>query len=129
MNLGPSLTLAPFTYINVPALHYIQMNVYYHIGYHASILMMKNNDEFDANPGNDTTDEELKDEMGDHAVLDFGHGMTTSFGCSLSWKFIGVGFETRNDKLEYKSLSESDFGKDKYKFKSTLNRIYLQFRF
>ena len=131
MNLGPSLTIAPFTYINVPALHYVQMNVYYHIGYQASLLLMKNDDKYDVNqnPTKGSTEEELKDELGDHPALDFGHGMTSSFGFSINWKFIGFGFETRKANLEFKSLSESDFGKDKYKFKTTNNRVYLQFKF
>lgn len=131
MSLGPSLTLSPFTYINVPALHYIQMNIYYHLGYQASIIYMQNNDEYDANlsPAKGSTEEELKEELGDHPALDFGHGMTSSFGFSLSWKFIGVGYETRKSTLKYQSLSESDFGKEKYEFKSSYNRVYLQFKF
>lgn len=131
MNLGPSLTIAPFTYINVPALHYVQMNVYYHIGYQASLLLMKNDDTYDVNqyPVTGSTEEELKDELGDHPVLDFGHGMTSSYGFSINWKFIGFGFETRKANIEFKSLSESDFGNNKYKFKTTNNRVYLQFRF
>lgn len=131
MNLGPSLTLSPFTYINVPALHYIQMNIYYHLGYQASIIYMKNNDEYDVNqsPAKGSTEEDLHSTMGDHAVIDFGHGMTSSFGFSLSWKFIGVGYETRKSTLKYQSLSESDFGKEKYEFKSSYNRVYLQFKF
>ena len=91
---------------------------------------MKNDDKYDANQKGETDyDKDLQESLGDHAALDFGHGMTSSFGLSLSWKFIGIGFENRKSTLEYKSLSESDFGKDKYKFKSALNRIYLQFRF
>jgi hypothetical protein len=134
MSLGPSLTLAPFTYIDVPALHYIQMNIYYHIGYQASIIMMKNDSDLDVNQkelgtGTNGYDEDLQDALGDHAVLDFGHGMTSTFGFSLWWKFVGFGFESRKSTLEYQSLSESDFGKDKYKFESAISRVYLQFRF
>ena len=134
MSLGPSLTLAPFTYIDVPALHHIQMNIYYHIGYQASIIMMKNDSDLDVNQkelgtGTNGYDEDLQDALGDHAVLDFGHGMTSTFGFSLWWKFVGFGFESRKSTLEYQSLSESDFGKDKYKFESAISRVYLQFRF
>lgn len=130
MNIGPSVTFSPFTYVDIRPLHYIQLNIFYHIGYHASILYMKNDDKYDANQKGETDyDKDLQESLGDHAALDFGHGMTSSFGLSLSWKFIGIGFENRKSTLEYKSLSESDFGKDKYKFKSALNRIYLQFRF
>ena len=55
--------------------------------------------------------------------------MTSTFGFSLWWKFVGFGFESRKSTLEYQSLSESDFGKDKYKFESAISRVYLQFRF
>lgn len=131
MNLGPSLTLSPFTYVNVPALHYIQMNIFFHVGYQASIIYMQNNDEYDANknPAKGSNEEELKEEMGDHPALDFGHGITTSWGISLSWKFIGVGLENRRSTLKYQSLSESDFGKNKYEFDCSYNRVYLQFKF
>lgn len=137
MNLGPSLTISPFTYVNVPALHYIQMNFFFHIGYYASIQMMKNDGDMDVNPAppsdkkptSYTTLEKLHEKMADNNKLDFGHGMATSFGFSLSWKFIGFGFESRKSTLEYQSLSESDFGKAKYKFDCSYNRVYLQFKF
>ena len=93
--------------------------------------MMKNDSDLDVNqnPTKGSTEEDQQDALGDHAVLDFGHGMTSTFGFSLWWKFVGFGFESRKSTLEYQSLSESDFGKDKYKFESAISRVYLQFRF
>ena len=133
MSLGPSLTLAPFTYINVPALHYIQMNFYYHIGYQLSAIMMKNDSDLDVNQPDQISpkenEKEQQEALGDHLVFDYGHGMTSTFGFSLWWKFIGVGFESRKSTLEYQSFSESDFGDNKYKFESAISRVYLQFRF
>lgn len=123
MSIGPSLTLAPFTYINVPALHFLKFNIYYHIGYHVSVLYMINDKEADANQeGGDYKT------MADNLKLDLGHGIINSFGVNMSWKAIGIGYEHRTGKLKYQSLTTSDFGKDKYDFNSTTNRVYIQIR-
>lgn len=129
MSIGPSLTIAPFTYVNVPALHYVRFNVYYHVGYYASLILMSNNEEADVNQGLTGTAKDNHDKMADNSKIDWGHGMTTSIGFSVNWKFIGFGFETRKAKLKYTSLVPSEFGKDKYEFKTNLSRVYLQFRF
>ena len=125
MTLGPSLTLAPFTYINVPALHHLKFNVFYHIGYHASVLYMPNDEDVDMNPDKNSDGYEL---MADNLKLTWGHGLITSFGVNMTYKAIGVGYECRSGQLEYQSLSTKDFGKDKYKFDTTTNRVYLQIR-
>ena len=137
MSIGPSVDVAPFTWANAPALHHIKVNLYYHIGYHASFLFVKNQEEADINQSTknptDMTEEE-KDvyarfyKMKDNVKHDFGHGLTQSFGFSVIWKFVGVGYEHRSASVEYIPLSSSDFGSDTYKFKSSTNRVFLQFR-
>ena len=124
MALGPSLTIAPFTYIRVPQLHFMKINVFYHIGYQVSMLWMQNDNGKDANPSagdNNEVNKALK--------LNWGHGLTTSFGVSLSWKSIGVGYEVRSGELEYQSIQKDIFGKDKYKFDAKTSRIYLTIRY
>jgi hypothetical protein len=92
---------------------------------------MLNDEEADMNQGDDPTDPiavERYEKMKDNLKLDLGHGLITSFGFSVTWKFIGLGSERRSGSLEYKSLSTNDFGSEKYKFKSSTNRIFIQFR-
>lgn len=124
MTLGPSLTLAPFTYINNPALHHLKFNLFYHIGYHVSMLYMLNDENADKN----TNSDEDHKKMADNLKLDFGHGMINSFGINMTYKAIGIGYEHRTGKLTYQSLTTSDFGKEKYDFNSTTNRVYVQIR-
>lgn len=125
MGVGPSITLAPFNSIDSPGLHYVKLNLYYHIGYHVSLLYMVNDKKADANQN---TSSEEYDKMKDNLKLSLGHGLTHSFGVNLTWKFIGLGYEHRSAKLKYKSLSTSDFGDEKYDFKAATNRFYIQFR-
>ncbi|MDE6396708.1 MAG: hypothetical protein K2K84_05505, partial [Muribaculaceae bacterium] len=126
MGLGPSITIAPFTYINVPQLHFFKINVYYHIGYQLAFVWMQNNAEKDANTNPELQNE--KNEMDYALKMDWAHGLTTAFGFNVSWKTIGIGYETRSSKYEYKAMQTGLFGKDKYKFDATSSRIYIQFR-
>ena len=128
MTLGPSLTIAPFTYINVPALHHLKFNVFYHIGYHASVLYMLNDDAADMNPQGTKDEQDRFETMSDNLKLDWGHGLISSFGVNMTYKAIGVGYEHRTGKLQYQSMTTSDFGKEKYDFNTTTNRVYLQIR-
>lgn len=115
MTLGPSITVAPFTKLNIPQLDYLKLNIYYHVGYHAGLLLM------------DQKDESQKGINFDH--LAWCHGLSTSFGLSVSWKSIGIGWETRNFSPTYKSIS-GDYSTDtKYKFKNNSSRIYLSIRY
>ncbi|MBO6099096.1 MAG: hypothetical protein J6P01_03020, partial [Prevotella sp.] len=125
MAVGPSVTVAPFTYTKYAGLHHMKFNVYFHIGYHVGLLYMVNDENADVNQDKD--DDDYK-RMKDNLKMDLGHGLTTSFGFSLTWKTIGVGYEHRSGSLKYKSLSTDDFGKDSYKFKSSTNRVFVQFR-
>ena len=125
MAVGPSVTVAPFTYTKYAGRHHMKFNVYFQIGYHVGLLYMVNDENADVNQDKD--DDGYK-RMKDNLKMDLGHGLTTSFGFSLTWKTIGVGYEHRSGNLKYKSLSTDDFGKDSYKFKSSTNRVFIQFR-
>ena len=58
-----------------------------------------------------------------------GHGLFTSFGANLTWDFIGIGYEFRNDgKLSYK-VREDDYDNGSINIKEKTGRLYLQFRF
>ncbi len=135
MSVGPSISIAPFTSTNVSGLHHIKLNAFFHVGYHVSLLYMLNDEEADSNPYRNMGDDpaeiiavERFEKMKDNLKLDLGHGLITSFGFSVTWKFIGLGYEHRSGSLEYKSLSKNDFSNEKYKFKSSTNRVFIQFR-
>ena len=130
MSLGPSLTLYPFTPLHKKALDNIRLQVYYHIGYSASMAFIDDV----LNPNDDDDDTGLE--------MAWGHGMFTSFGVNLTWKFIGFGYEARTGsdyKYEYlgKDFKYQTTGsyRDEPKetistnFKQTTNRVYIQFRF
>lgn len=112
MNLGPSITIAPFTHIkNAKGLHHLKFNAYYHVGYTAAGVFLKEDGE------SFNTD-----------MLLFGHGMTTSFGASMNWKALGIGFEVRNAKgLDFKPIKGGDDYLERELDAST-NRIFIQFR-
>lgn len=132
MSIGPSITIAPFTYVKVPQLQFVKLNVYYHIGYQASILWMLNDKEKDANPdkvSNNGWQETKFDKMNGALKMNWGHGLTSSFGFSVSWKTIGIGYEIRSSKVEYQPFQTDIFGKEKYKFNSSLSRVFIQFRY
>ena len=129
MAVGPSVSIAPFTATSVAALHHVKFNAFFHVGYHASLLWMMNDSDADVNQKTSADFNEARyDIMDNNLKLDLGHGLITSFGFSVNWKFIGVGYEHRSGALKYKSLSTKDFGNDTYKFKSSTNRIFIQFR-
>lgn len=116
MSLGPSVTVAPFTMLTSKGLHFIKLNAYCHYGYNIGILLMDHKD-----------GDNKKGLSIDYPV--WGHGASLSFGLSLSWKSIGIGWETRSTDLKYKALSPGDYGNRDYKFKNSSNRIYLSIRY
>ncbi len=128
MALGPSICIAPFTSTNANGLHHLKLNLYYHIGYHVSLLYMKSNDDADVNKGSTSEEKIRSDKMKDISSLDLGHGLINSFGFSIVWKAIGLGFEHRSASLKYKSLSTDNFSKEEYSFKSGTSRFFIQFR-
>ena len=127
MRLGPSVTIAPFANLRQGGLNFLKLNFYVHFGYNVSFNYI----------GKDKVDEDKNGSL-DHYVSgtgeseakassNLGHGMYTTFGFNLSWKKFGVGLESRSSKYEYKPL-DSDFGEDKYKFKTNGTRFFIQFR-
>ncbi len=130
MSLGPSVTIAPFTSSDNRGLHYLKFNAFYHIGYHISLLYMPNDKDADLNDGSDITYTSKKDkeDMAENLKMEWGHGLIHSFGFNISWKVIGIGYEYRMASLKYKSMNTSSYGSEKYDFKSSTNRIYIQFR-
>ena len=66
--------------------------------------------------------------MSDNLKLCWGHGLTNSFGLSLTWKFIGLGYEHQSRNIRYKSMNTKEFEKETYKFDSSVNRFFIQFR-
>ena len=127
MALGPSLSVAPFTSSNSRAAHFLKFNMWFHIGYHVSLLNIKSDSKADAN--NDGGGKGNFEKMRDDVKLDLGHGLITSFGLSLTWKAIGLGYEYRSAGLKYKSLNSDLYGDDKYKYSASTSRVFLQFRF
>lgn len=144
MMIGPSITIAPFSFVNVPQLHYVKLNFYYHIGYHASVMYMIDNSDYDANPNqkpvtwsyNPTPEQQqaqanyssFQNMENATPKMDWGHGLISSFGFSLSWKSIGIGYEVRKGTLDYKSVSTNTFGNDTYKFNTVTSRFYITIR-
>lgn len=124
MSLGPSITIAPFNYVNYDGIHYMKINIYYHVGYQASVLYMVNNKSKDANQ---LVSSDFNN-MAENLKLLWGHGLYKAYGASMSWKSIGVGFEKRTGDTKYQPLNTADFGKKTNGFKSNFTRFYIQFR-
>lgn len=130
MTLGPSISVCPFNMLDAPLLHYLQLHFFYHIGYQLSVIFMTNNEDADANQSVDATAPNTKrhKQMKDNMKGLWGHGLSNSFGVSLTWKSIGIGYEHLSSKTRYKPFSTGDFGKDTDKFTLSRNRIFIQFK-
>ncbi len=122
MSIGPSITIAPLTYAKGREAHFLKLNAFYHVGYSASAMFIK----YDENAVNKP--ESTSAQSNDDNCFLWGHGMINSFGGSLSWRNIGIGFEHRTGKLTYQSFSTDSFSKVKSKFKTGLTRLYFQIR-
>lgn len=126
MSLGPSISVAPFTSMGSKAAHYIKFNLYYHIGYHVSLLNLVSDEKADAYTSSSITKSE--EEVRKNTKLNLGHGLISSIGFSVSWKFIGIGYEYRSAGLKYKSLDTDKYGKKSYDFNASTSRVFLQLR-
>lgn len=116
MTLGPSLTFYPFTPTHNTAASKVRLQLYFHVGYGIEGALIKN------------AITEIKSEEPKNGYA-FGHGLYTSYGASLSWNFIGVGFEIRkDDKLKFK-VTDDSYDTGTLKMKEETSRLYLQFRF
>lgn len=137
MNLGPSLTIAPFTHVSgANGLHFLKFNVYYHVGYNAAFMLMKGKIESDVQfallPIGTSAYKNAKEELEQRNENQFvvGHGLYQTMGFNMTWKRIGFGFEHRWGALKYKNVAaKSEYGSDTYKFNASANRIYLTYRF
>ena len=129
MNLGPSLTLAPFTHVNgANGLHFLKFNVYYHIGYRVSFMLHNPDIDEDVQETNTALyGDEL--EARNHIQFMIGHGLYHSIGFGMSWKRIGFGYEHTFGKYKFKSIGDDDFEGTWYDFKTTTNRVFLTYRF
>lgn len=131
MTLGPSITIAPFVPLGVKQLDYLKIQAYYHIGYSASFLYTLNKEEFDENQNpSQSNSDAYKDynAMKDNLKLQWGHGMTSTFGFNIFWKRVGIGYERTTGTFKYKNFNTKDFGRDKTKFTNEYSRIYLTIR-
>lgn len=131
MTLGPSITIAPFVPLGVKQLDYLKIQAYYHIGYSASFLYTLNKEEFDKNqdpPQSNVDAYKDYNTMKDNLKLQWGHGMTSTFGFNIFWKRVGIGYERTTGTFKYKNFNTGDFGRDKTKFTNEYSRIYLTIR-
>lgn len=133
MTLGPSITIAPFVPLGVKQLDYLKIQAYYHIGYSASFLYTLNKEELDLNQTTNLTGDnrdayESYTTMKDNLKLQWGHGMTSTFGFNIFWKRVGIGYERTTGTFKYKNFNTKDFGRDKTKFTNEYSRIYLTIR-
>lgn len=117
MNIGPSITVAPFTSLKNQDIHFLKLNLYYHIGYAASFIFVLNDKKADAQVDGEKTN-----------MISWGHGLTNTFGVSLTFKNIGIGYEHQSMQTKYKSF-DNDYGKESYKFNKLSNRFYISLRF
>lgn len=133
MTLGPSITIAPFVPLGVKQLDYLKIQAYYHIGYSASFLYTLNKEKFDKNQTTNQTTENYQaaedyKTMENNLKLQWGHGMTSTFGFNIFWKRVGIGYERTTGTFKYKNFNTKDFGKFKTKFTNEYSRIYLTIR-
>ena len=133
MTLGPSITIAPFVPLGVKQLDYLKIQAYYHIGYSASFLYTVNKKDFDQNQTLVQTADNRQayedyNTMKNNLKLQWGHGMTSTFGFSIFWKRVGIGYERTTGTFQYKNFNTDDFGKFKTKSTNEYSRIYLTIR-
>ncbi len=114
MSVGPSLTLYPFIPTQNARAEKVRLQFYFHVGYSVGGAFIK----------------DVMDKSGDKKNrIAWGHGLYTSYGANLTWNFIGLGYEWRNDNsINYKCVNK-EFGTGKMKAKEKTSRVYLQFRF
>ena len=132
MMLGPSVTFAPFTMLeDLPALHFLKLNIYTHFGYRASVIYMVNDEKADVNYHKNKSNTDAYNDfeaMSNSTKLDWGHGFYWSWGFSVTWKSIGLGYEHNSGQLSYKNIDTSSFSDMSYKFDTSSNRIYISYR-
>lgn len=124
MSVGPSISITPFK--SNGWLRDVSFNVFYHLGYHASLMWMQNDISRDSNPLVATDEFNV---VNDDAKLTYGYGFMNSFGLNIDWKMIGIGVEKKYGYLDFKSLQKDIYGNLKYQFIDDSTRIYLSIKF
>lgn len=134
IKLGPAITIAPFTHTRSRGLAHIRLMGYFNIGYRAGILWLKGNHKFDKNDqsqnqNNNSLSNEVTNfnTVNNSIKLNWGHGLTTSWGIRLNWKKIGIGYEVINGDLNFKSVEKNIYGSKKTKFSQSTKRISLTY--
>ena len=125
MNLGPSITIAPFGRCKSAGLAHIRLQAYFTVGYRASLMWMKADKERDVNPKDTPDKKSYFETMENSTKLSWGHGMTTIWGLRLNWKGIAVGFEKVTGTQKYESVESGIYGPRKYEFSETSTRFSL----
>ena len=127
IKLGPAITIAPFTHTRSRGLAHIRLLGYFNIGYRAGLLWLRGKDEYDANqPSNNDWDANTRfDRVSNSIKLNWGHGLTTSWGIRLNWKWLGIGYEVINGDLDFRSVEKSIYGKEVSKFSQSTKRLSL----
>ena len=130
MRLGPSITIAPFATLSNKMLNFLKINFYWHIGYNVSLFYIEKDETKNHYVTYDSKNDGVKPRF------NLGHGVYNALGFNVSWKKIGLGFETRKGSYDYFPIVDDDFGtkdglkqiNNEYKFKTSTSRIFIQFR-
>lgn len=127
IKLGPSITIAPFARCHNRGLAHIRLQSYFNIGYRASLLWLMRDEKADANYDNRNNNKdnakEHYEKISNSTKINWGHGMTTSWGIRLNWKTIGIGYEVINGDLNFKSIEGNIYGPQKTKFSQATKRL------
>ncbi len=132
VKLGPSITVAPFARMRNRGLAHIRLQGYFNMGYRGGLLWLRANEKDDANYENrnistNTSATQAYENVNNSIKLNWGHGLTTSWGIRLNWKAIGVGYEVIRGNLDFKSVESNVFGSGKTKFSETNKRICISY--
>lgn len=123
IKLGPSITIAPFARFRNRGLAHIRLQSYFNIGYRASLLWLMRDDEADANENNTNNEKNNYEKVSNSTKINWGHGMTTSWGIRLNWKGIGIGYEVIKGDLNFKSIEKKIYGPQETKFSQSTKRL------
>lgn len=127
IHLGPSVTVAPFAKLKSPGAAHIRLHTYFTVGYRASFMWMKGDNEQDVNPREMVSERNSFETVSNSNKLSWAHGLVTTWGIRLSWKGIAVGYELINGGYNFKSLEKDIYGSDKFKFSENSQRISISY--
>lgn len=130
IKIGPAITIAPFTHTRSRGLAHIRLLGYFNIGYRAGLLWLRGDDKADANYDNRKeygSKQTNFDNVSKSIKMNWGHGLTTSWGIRLNWKNIGIGYEVISGDLDFKSIETKIYGSRKSKFSQSTKRISLSY--